>query len=107
MPRRVCKPQRVIEHITVPIERLWIGRSRYNGIRTEERIQLGVIPTGIIVTQPLATRQAAFVILAGEALGGQIAECPAAIAAVGVVVVVGQRGAGLIHKATTRLQVVL
>jgi hypothetical protein len=47
------------------------------------------------------------VVLAGEAFGGQIAEGPAAVAAVGVVVVVGQRGAGLIHKATTRLQVVL
>jgi hypothetical protein len=47
------------------------------------------------------------VVLAGEALGGQIAESPAAVAAVGVVIVVGQRGAGLIHKATTRLQVVL
>ncbi len=50
-------------------------------------------------------------VLAGEAFGGQIAECPGgplgAVAAVGVVVVVGQRGAALIHKATTRLQVVL
>lgn len=46
-------------------------------------------------------------VLAGEAFGGQIAERPAAVAAVGVVVVVGQRGAALIHKATTRLQVVL
>ena len=62
---------------------------------------------GLSVTHPLATRQAAFVVLAGEALGGQIAEGPAAVAAVGVVVVVRQRGAGLIHKATTRFQVVL
>ena len=61
----------------------------------------------IIVTHPLAAGQAAFVVLAGEAFGGQIAEGPAAVAAVGVVVVVCQRVTGLIHKATTRLQVVL
>ena len=66
-----------------------------------------IIPPGIVVTQPFATRQAAFVVLAGEALGGQIAEGAAAVAAVGVVIVVCQRGAALIHKATTRLQVIL
>ena len=51
----------------------------------------------IIVTHPLAAGQAAFVVLAGEAFGGQIAEGPAAVAAVGVVVVVCQRVAALIH----------
>jgi hypothetical protein len=107
MPRWICESEGIVEHITIPIERLRIGRPRHKGIRAEEATQLGVIPAGIVVTQTLATRQAAFVVLAGEALGGQIAESPAAVAAVGVVIVVGQRGAGLIHKATTRLQVVL
>ena len=69
------------------LERLWVGRPRHNGIRTEEAPQLGIIPSGIIVTQALAARQATFVVLAGEAFGGQIAERPAAIAAVGVVVI--------------------
>jgi hypothetical protein len=107
MPGWVSKVERVIEHIAIAIQRLRIGRPRHNGIRTEETTQLRIIPPGIIVTQPLATRQAAFVVLAGEAFGGQIAECPAAVAAVGVVIVVGQRVAALIYKATTRLRVVL
>ena len=99
--------QRVVKDIAITVERLRIGRPRDNGIRTEEAPQLGVIPSGIVITQPLAAGQAAFVVLPSEAFGGQIAEGPAAIAAVGVVVVVCQRGAALIHKATTRLQVVL
>ena len=78
----------VVEHIAVAIERLWVGRPRHNGIRTEEAPKLRIIPSGIIITQPLATGQAAFVILAGEAFGGQIAERAATVAAIGVVVVV-------------------
>ena len=58
----------------------------------------------------------AFVVLAGEAFGGQIAERRSAAvapstgsgqAAVGVVVVGGQGVAGLVDKGAARLQVVL
>ena len=68
----------------------------------------GVIPARAIITQPFAARQATFVVLAGEALGGQIAERRStAVAAVGVVVVGGQGVARLVNKDAARFQVVL
>jgi len=97
-----------VEHIAVAIERLWIGRPRHNGIRAEEATQFSVIPSGIVVTQAFATRQATFMVLAGEAFCTQAAKCrPAAIAAIGQVVVGGQSDATLVDKAATGLQVVL
>jgi hypothetical protein len=68
MPRRVSIAQRIVEDIRIAIERLWIPRPWHNPIGTEEASQLGIVPSGVVVAQPLATGQTALVILTGEAL---------------------------------------
>ena len=47
MPRRICITQRIIQHITIPVQTLWVGIPWHNGIRTEEAVNIRRIPLPI------------------------------------------------------------
>lgn len=86
MARWIRKSKRIVQTIAVPVECLRIFRPRHNRIRAQEAPQLGIIPAGIVITQPLATGQRTLVILAGETFRRNGIEGSAAIAAKRIVV---------------------
>ena len=70
MPTRIRIPQRIIEHITVPIETLRIGRVGHNRIRADETPQPRHVVARLVIVQP----QGAIVALPGvAAIGGRVA----------------------------------
>ena len=77
--------ERIVGHVSITIQRLGIARFRHNRIRTHKPPQLRVIPSCVVVTQPLPTGKTILMILPGEALAGQVTERAPAVAAKRVV----------------------
>ena len=65
---RVRVPRWVVVYVRIAIQRLRIARLGHQGVRLREPPQRWVVPSGVIVVQPLGAGQAALVILAGEGL---------------------------------------
>ena len=51
MPTRVIVPQRVVEHITVAVQRLGIARLGDDGVGLDEAGQGGVVVAGAVVVE--------------------------------------------------------
>lgn len=81
MLRNGAKTQRVIQRVRQSIEVLRIPRIRHKRIRTDKPAKLRVIPTRIVVAQPLTAEQAGFVVLPDESFGRKTAEGAAPVAA--------------------------
>ena len=106
MPGRIVMTERIVGHVGVTIQRLGIDRLRHNRIRTHKPPQLRVIPTRVVVTQPLAAGQTFLVILSREALAGQVAEGGTPIAAERVVEFPFDRVPAPVHDDAGRAQMV-
>ena len=51
VPRRVIVPQRVVEHITVAVQRLRIARLGHHGVGLDEAGQGWVVVAGAVVVE--------------------------------------------------------
>ena len=51
VPRRVIVPQRVVEHITVPVQGLRVARLGDDGVGLDEAAQGGVVGAGAVVVE--------------------------------------------------------
>ena len=54
MPTRIRIPERIIEHIRIPVETLRIGRAGHKRIRLDEAPQRGVVIARVVVHQAKA-----------------------------------------------------
>ena len=72
MSTRIRILERVIPHIAVAVEVLGVGRVRDEAVRGDESAHTRVIPACAVVVQPGPAGQCRLVVLAGEALLGEI-----------------------------------
>jgi len=50
--RRTPRPERVVEHIGIAVQRLRVARLRHNGVRLHEAHERGVVVARPVVQQP-------------------------------------------------------